>query len=62
MKFLRTGQAVKFGAPEKSFWLTEAPYYHLYFDTAKVRNFQQFSKYFSNFFHYFLFKELYRWS
>jgi hypothetical protein len=50
MKFLRAGQAVKFGAPEKSFWLTEAPYYHLYFDTAKVRNFQQFSKRFPNYF------------
>jgi len=50
MKFLRAGQTVKFGAPEKSFRLTEAPYYHLYFDSAKVRIFQQFSKRFPNYF------------
>jgi hypothetical protein len=26
MEFLRAGQAVNFGAPEKYFWLAEAPF------------------------------------
>jgi hypothetical protein len=26
MEFLRAGQAVKFGAPEKFLWLAEAPF------------------------------------
>ena len=36
MEFLRAGQAVNFGAPEKYFWLALAPVPYLYFDAAKV--------------------------
>jgi hypothetical protein len=36
MEFLRAGQAVNFGAPEKYFWLALAPLSYLYFDAAKV--------------------------